>query len=56
MAYGFYSKRSVNVLKHELMRGLKLTDSVYTIFFNINTFKKTVEFISFFAPRKAENF
>ena len=28
MAHGFYSKRSVNVLKHELMRGIKLTDSV----------------------------
>ena len=32
MAYGFYSKRSVDVLKHELMRGLKLTDSVKIYF------------------------
>ena len=31
MAYGFYSKRSVDVLKHELMRGIKLTDSVNII-------------------------
>ena len=61
MAYGFYSKRSVDVLRHELMRALKLTDSVNFIVLlekkkNFLFFLKTVEFISFCAPRKSEAF
>ena len=28
MGYGFYNKRTVDVSIHEIMRGLKLTDSV----------------------------
>ena len=32
MGYGFYSKRSVDVGIHEIMRGLKLTDSVWIFF------------------------
>ena len=29
MGYGFYNKRAVDVGIHEIMRGIKLTDSVH---------------------------
>ena len=56
MAYGFYSKRSCNVLANEIMRGLKLTDYVFFKFKCNFLFFKTVEYIKFCAPRKSEAF